>query len=197
MASKVASFESNFQCVTIACVELIQLPLRDILASRIKPPDLFNEIKSCSSLQKILRRDQLKICFLQPPDEPDYNKFDVVLLYTLIRNLCSLPSPSQGWGNEPKSTDTKLSDDIERLRLFRNYFAHVRSAEISDDLFVDIWKDLKRVLNRIQSTISCSMNYELELLKIERSRISEVQFDTSKLYLNYDANLQTQTYDKG
>lgn len=192
-----ASFKTNFQCVTVASVELIQLPLRDILARCIKPGDLFNKIRSCSSLNK-LRQDQLKICFLQPPLEPDYKAFDVSLLYTLLRNCCSLPSPSQGWGKEPKSTDTHLSDDIERLRLFRNnYYAHVNSAEISDVLFYDIWMNLKSVLKRIQSHMNCNVDYEQELIKIERYKITQYQFDTCRLLLDAYVNLQTQTSDRG
>lgn len=200
MASKCAGFKSNFQCVTIACVELIQLPLRDILASYIKPGDLYNKIGSCSILKRKLRQDQLKICFLQPPDEPDYNKCDVTLLYTLIRNLCSLSSPTQGWGNEPKLTDTQLSDDIERLRLFRNnYFAHASTAEISDKLFHDLWMNLKCVLKRIQTQkqIKCSEDYEQELSKIEEYKFTTGQFDTCKLLLDAYVNLHTNSYDRG
>lgn len=135
----------NFQCVAVASVDLIKLPLRDILTSHIKPTDLFQKIKSCSTLN--LRQEQLKICLAQPTD---YNSFDVSLLYTLIRNLCSLPSPTQGWGKEPNSTDTQISDDIERLRLFRNnYYAHAESARISECLFKDIWRNLKLAIKRI------------------------------------------------
>lgn len=198
MAHMCASFTSNFQYVTIASVEVIKLPLRDILASHIKPADLFNKIDQCLALKRNLRTEQLKTCFLRPPAKPDYNKFDVTLLYTLIRNLCSLPSPSQGWGNEPKSTDTQLSDDIERLRLFRNnYYAHVNSAEIPDKLFHDIWMDLKCVMKRITLDITCSVDYEQELLMIELFRFTQGQFDTCKLLLDAYVNLQKQNYDKG
>lgn len=90
----------NFQWITVASVGLIKLPLIDILASYIKPVDLFLKIKLCSTLK--LRPDQRKICLIQPPGIPDYNKFDVALLYTLIRNLCCLPCPAQGWGKSQR-----------------------------------------------------------------------------------------------
>lgn len=128
----------NFQCVAVASVELIKLSLKDILYSYIKPAHLVQQIKACSTLN--LRQKQLKICLAQPPDN---NSFDVSLLYTLIRNLCSLPSPTQGWGKEPKSTDTQISYDIKRVRLFRNnYYAHAESAGISDAVFKDIWRGI-------------------------------------------------------
>lgn len=191
------SFKINFQCVTVAIVELIPLPLRDILARHINPANLYNKIESNSSLKNQLQH-QLKICYLQPPDMPDYNKFDVSLLYKLIRNLCDLPSPSQGWGNEPKSSDTQLSDDIERLRLFRNnYYGHVDSAEISDVLFNEIWMNLKCVLKRIRSQLNCKVDYEQKLSNIEQFKITQYQFDTCRLLLDAHISLQTQKDGRG
>lgn len=182
----------NFQCVTVASVGVIELPLRDILASHIQPKDLFQQIQSCSTIK--LRPDQLKICLIPPPGVPDYNNFDVTLLYTLIRNLCSLPCPAQGWGNEPKASDTQLSDDIERLRLFRNnYYAHAESAVISDAVFEDVWKNLKLVFKRIQPKTGCSVDYEEELIKIERSKFTDYQLDTCRILLDAFANIQKQT----
>lgn len=197
MASPCSSNDKhNFQCVTVAIVDVIKLPLRDILASHIKPVDLYYKIKNCSNLK--LRPDQLKICFIPPSGVPDYDKFDVTLLYTLIRNLCSLPCPAQGWGNEPNSTDTQTSDDIERLRLFRNnYYAHAESASISDAVFEDVWKNLKLVFKRIHSKTGCSVDYEEELIKIERSKFTDYQLDTCRILLEALTNIQKQTDSRG
>lgn len=186
----------NFQCVTVASVDFIKLPLKDILKSHIKPEDLFQKINVCSTLR--LRPEQQKICLIQPPGVPDYNKFDITLLYTLIRNLCSLPCPARGWGNEPKALDTQLSDDIERLRLFRNnYYAHAEFASISDKVFDDVWRNLKLAINRIQSNIGCSVNYEEELIRIERSKFTDYQLDTCRILLEAFASIQKQTDYRG
>lgn len=183
----------NFQCVTVASVDVIKLPLSDILASHIKPVDLYHKIKSLSTLD--LRPDQLKLCSLQPTD---YKKFDVTLLYKLIRNLCSLPSPAQGWGKEPKATDTQISDDIERLRLFRNnYYAHAESAVISDSVFKDVWKNLKLVFRRIQRKTGCSVNYEEELIKIERTTFTDDYLTTLRVILEALVKLEKQTDGRG
>lgn len=185
----------NFQLVTVASVDLIKLPLIDILASHIKPENLFEKIQSCSTLK--LLPDQQKFCLIQPPG-PDYNTFDVTLLYTLIRNLCCLPSPAQGWGKEPKATDTEISDDIERLRLFRNnYHAHASSASISDAVFRDVWRNLKLVINRFDLKIRCNKDYEEELIKIERSKFTEYQLETCRIILDALAINQKQTDSKG
>lgn len=186
----------NFQCVTVASVDFIKLPLKDILKSHVKPEDLFQKINVCSTLR--LRPEQQKICLIPPPAVADYNKFDVTLLYTLIRNLCSLPCPARGWGNEPKATDTQISDDIERLRLFRNnYYAHAESASISDNVFNDVWRNLKLAINRIQSNIGCSVNYEEELIRIERSKFTDYQLDTCRILLEAFASIQKQTDYRG
>lgn len=185
MTSPCSSTEKrNFQCVTLASVDFIKLPLIDILDSQIKPVDLFNKIKSCSTLK--LSQEQLQTCRISPPD---YNSFDVTLLYTLIRNLCSLPCPAQGWGKEPKATDTQMSDDVERLRLFRNnYHAHATSAEISENEFKDIWSNLKLVINRIQSYYN--KDYEEELEKIKQLKFCNCNLDICRIILNAYANKQ-------
>lgn len=190
-----ATTKHNFYCVVKACLELINLPLVDILATYVKDVDLFNQINSCPNLlsgRNKLRTDQQKICYLTPPAVPDYKKFDVTLLYTLIRNLCPLLKPTQGWGYEPKITDTQLGDDIERLRLFRNnYCAHAVFEEIPDPNFVILWKDLKSVINRIQSKTTCSVNYEQELIKIENSKFTHDYLESCKLLLEAFLRLQT------
>lgn len=169
MASHVLSNEQrNFNCIAIASVDLIKLPLIDILTAYILPAHLLPTINKAPSLK--LRQDQKKLCCLKPPLLPDYSKFDVTLLYTLIRNLCPSLKPTRGWGHEPNPMDTNIGDDIERLRLFRNHFyAHCLSALIPDNEFMDLWSNLKSVIRRISTFTNESRkyNYEKELLKIE------------------------------
>lgn len=183
----------NFHCVTIASVDFLKLPLKDILASRIKPENLFKEINSCSTLlsgKDKLRPDQQKICFLQPPDIPDYSKFDVTLLYTLIRNLCPKPEPTQGWGKEPKPADKQISDDIERIRQFRNnYFAHARCAAFTDSDFKAIWENLRAAVERIQKNVNYTVDYNAELIKIESSKCEHDHFEQCQLLLRAYAGL--------
>lgn len=193
-----AATKHNFYCVVKACLELINLPLVDILATYVKDVDLFNRINSCPNLlsgRNKLRIDQQKICYLTPPAVPDYKKFDVTLLYTLIRNLCP-PSlrPTQGWGYEPKITDTQVGDDIERLRLFRNnYCAHAVFEEIPDKEFESLWNDLKSVIRRIQSNglTVFSVNYEQELTAIENYKFTHDYLEKCEVLLKAFLKLQT------
>lgn len=194
MASSSSSKDKhNFQCVTEASLELIKLPLKDILRSQIKPENLFLKIKSSLLLsgRSKLRPDQLKLCYFPPRLLPDYSKFDVTLLYTLIRNLCSGLKPTRGWGNDPDPKDTNIGDDVERLRLFRNNnFAHLNSATIPDETFDDLWRTLEAVLSRLKCHSGCRVDYEQELIEIKRSKfrnkIWEDYRNLCKLYLEIE-----------
>lgn len=201
MASSSSSKDKhNFQCVTEASLELIKLPLKDILSSQIKPEDLFLKIKSSLLLsgRNKLRPDQLKLCYFPPPLLPNYRNFDVTLLYTLIRNLSSGLEPTRGWGNDPDPKDTKIGDDIERLRLFRNKnFAHLNSATIPDDTFEDLWRTLKAVLSRLKSHSGCRVDYEQELIEIKRSRFRyEIWEDYRKLW-NVYLEIEKEAIERG
>lgn len=172
MASHVLSKEErNFNCFAIASVDLIPLPLIDILTDCIKPGDLYSKV-NCTPALKI-RPDQQKLCCLKSPLLPDYSKFDVTLLYTLIRNLCPSVKPTQGWGHTPNAIHTNIGDDIERIRLYRNnIFAHYDSAKIDDKVFREIWSNLKSVIGRlyIYTKEWSKYNYEEVLWKIEGIR---------------------------
>lgn len=178
--------EQRFTCVALVCVDFLQLPLIDILANKIKPPDLFNKISACSKLVngKQLTLEQRKLCFLKPPNIPDYTKFDITLLYKLLRNLCSSLTPQQDWGKEPKANDMAIVHDIERLRMFRNGFAHASSSEFTEDKFEKNWKDLKSVIQRIQnftSSIGCKTNYIDRLKKIKTREFGYDDLEKYKL----------------
>lgn len=187
--------EQNFTCFTKACIDFIKLPLIDILTDCVKPVDLYIKIK-CSSVlmngKNKLRPDQLKLCFHPPPLLPDYSKFDVTLLYTLIRNLCPSLKPTQGWGSAPNNTDKKIGDDIERLRLFRNnFYAHADSTEILDSDFNNLWKNLQSVVQRIETytKIWSTTNYEQELTRIKGCRFGYDDRDKYKLLLEATLNV--------
>lgn len=192
----------NFNCVIKAGLELVNRPLIDILTNNVEDVDLFNKIKSCSSLlsgRNELRTEQRKICFLQPPAVPDYRQFDVTLLYTLIRNLCPPLRPTQGWGKKPQPTDTQLGDDIERQRLFRNnYSAHAVSKTIPYTEFDILWKDLKSVLRRIQPRCQTvfSESYEQKLIAIENSKFTDGYFEKCEVLLKAFLILQTEERGK-
>lgn len=145
----------NFAQISIVCVDIVKQCLIDILDIHIKPKDLSKKIHLSQSLKggkDKLNSEQRDLCCFSSLGVPDYNKFDVTLLYRLIRNLCTTLKPSKDRGKEPKTTDLKIGDDIERIRLFRNkHYAHAESAKIPDSEFTDLWNEGKSFIHRIQT----------------------------------------------
>lgn len=61
--------EHNFHCVTVASLELVNLPLIDILTNEINAKDLYTKINSCSTLlngDSKLSPGQLKVILNHP-----------------------------------------------------------------------------------------------------------------------------------
>lgn len=173
MASSLSNEQLNFARLAIACLDVIKLPLIDILHLNVKADELLDKIEANQTLMrgkhKLYTKEKKKCC-IQPPDIPDYSQFDVTLLCKLISHLCPSIKPRQGWGVEPSDEDTGLGDDIVRIRMLRNeVFAHAASAEIDDEAFEDIWDDIKLVLTRIQtSTPECqSVDYVVKLQTVK------------------------------
>lgn len=176
----------NFARISIVCVNIIKLPLEDILNIFIKPTELVKNIISCQSLlngEFRLNPDQKRKCSI---NLPDYSKFDVGLLYKLIRNLCPDPSlgPAKKWGKKPTKNDVCVVDDIERIRELRNAsFAHTESAEITDDDFKDFWHDVKCIIHRCQqftTSNGCKNDYNQMLIDLERLTLTFEEYTSQK-----------------
>lgn len=179
----------NFARVSIVCVDIVKLPLKDILNIFIKPTELVNNIKACQSLldgEFKLNPDQRRKCSLNSTNLPDYSNFDVTLLYKLIRHLCPDPSlgPTNKWGKKPKQNDVCVVDDIERIRELRNTsFAHTESAEISDDDFKKFWRDAKCMMNRCQqftTSNGCKNDYNQLLIDLDRKTFTFEEYMSQK-----------------
>lgn len=179
----------NFARFSILCVDIIKLPLIDILHIFIDPYELCKNIKACPSLQNgehKLNQDQKTKCCYNPSIciTPNYNMFDVTLLYKLIRNLCPSLEPTNKWGNKPTTTDLSVGDDIERIRELRNsYFAHTESAEISNDDFEELWKAAKSMINRLQDFTKrngCKTDYNKMIVHLERKALTFNEYITCR-----------------
>lgn len=171
----------NFARFSILCVDIIKLPLVDILDIFIDPNKLKKNIEECNSLQtgdhKLNQDQRTKCCFNSYTCRyPKYKSFDVTLLYKLIRHLCPSLEPTNKWGNKPTRTDLSIGDDIERIRELRNaYFAHIESAEISNDDFDELWKDAKSMIHRLQlftTSKGRKTNYIQMILDIEKKALT-------------------------
>lgn len=168
--SDLSKAEYNFVCVTRICKDVIKSPLIDVLTHYSSPTELYMKIQSCSMLntgKDKLSPDQLRLCFPEPLLFPDYKTFDFPLLYKLLKHLCPSLRPTQGWGFEPRCTDTLIGDEIERLRQFSDYM-RVCSTRMSDGKFEEFINSVQHVFNRFQSFTKnwSNYNYEEELNRI-------------------------------
>ena len=87
---------------------------------------------------------------LYPAGPPNSNDFDITLLTILLRNICGLSSPATGWKVKPPSTDTSISANILRIKLFRNdVYGHTASAQYDDARFEKLWQEISQPLIKL------------------------------------------------
>lgn len=74
-------------------------------------------------------------------------KLDVSIIYKFLRNTFDLEDPADGWGNSPKPGNIDLSDDIERIRQYRNFITHksISDRKMTRDEYNIRFMDLKQV----------------------------------------------------
>ncbi|KXJ06878.1 E3 ubiquitin-protein ligase DZIP3 [Exaiptasia diaphana] len=87
--------------------------------------------------------DNIPICFMNRVIVSD------VLACLLLRNICNLPTPANGWSNEPAATSISQEDDIVRVKLYRNKLSHISERALSDADFNKYWNDIETVLLRL------------------------------------------------
>ena len=81
---------------------------------------------------------------------PNSNDFDITLLTILLRNICGLSSPAAGWNTMPPTTDTSISADILRIKIFRNeVYGHTVSAQYDDAKFEKLWQEISQPLVKL------------------------------------------------
>lgn len=56
-------------------------------------------------------------------------------MYKIIRSSGDMEKPTNGWGNAPSEKDIKTADDIERIRLYRNYISHENATDMDTATF--------------------------------------------------------------
>ncbi|XP_061177481.1 uncharacterized protein LOC133186275 [Saccostrea echinata] len=76
-----------------------------------------------------LSDDQSDRLFPADKSDPSSSSFDVTMMYQMLRNRTpSLPSPTNGWGKTPGVNHITQTDDVERIRIYRNQVVHETDA---------------------------------------------------------------------
>ncbi|XP_062595325.1 uncharacterized protein LOC134256657, partial [Saccostrea cucullata] len=143
---------SRFAKLGMAINEELTQACRDVLELEVPPGLVYNKVKASSIYKKI--RPEQELCLIGAKAD-GYKEFDITLLYTLIRNICTkIPRPTKGWGGNtmPSVGETTIGDDIERIRMIRNtMFGHISSASTSKADFDDTWSVIADICQRLQS----------------------------------------------
>ena len=154
----------NHARVCNALVTVCAEGLRDILLSHV-PPNYSNFYQLLLAngpyltAQKMFRQDQINIMFPDPRGRytGTVDQFDITLLYSLIRNISSVPTPVTGWGKPPDDNprDTSLAANTERIRLCRNRVSgHSIDGKLDDQTFKEYWKEICMIMSDIEQSLN-------------------------------------------
>ena len=121
----------------------------------IHPPSTLSAVLNAnkSVLKKIrysvINASQWNLLF-PASGSPDSKNFDVTLLTILLRNICGLHPPATGWNVMPPTSDTSISANITRIKIFRNeVYGHRASAELDDTAFETLWQEISTPLVKL------------------------------------------------
>ena len=79
--------------------------------------------------------------------------FDITLLTLLLRNICALSTPANGWDRLPLPTNINMEDDIARVKYYRNtVYGHASQASVDDINFSTYWQEIREALVRLGGT---------------------------------------------
>ena len=121
----------------------------------IHPPSTLTAVLNAnkSVLKKIrysvIKASQWNLLF-PASGSPDSKNFDVTLLTILLRNMCGLHPPATGWNVMPPTSDTSISANITRIKIFRNeVYGHRPSAQLDDTAFETFWQEISNPLVKL------------------------------------------------
>ena len=76
--------------------------------------------------------------------------FDITLLTVLLRNICGLGPPANGWDRLPLAANIGIADDIARVKYYRNtVYGHASQASVDDRSFSTYWQEIREALVRL------------------------------------------------
>ena len=121
--------------------------LRNEFDAKFPPASLATSLSSLplkNALQALLRKKILNTSQwneLYPSSGvPDSKKFDISLLYLLLRNFCGLkPKGDPLWTSNPPAADRSVEANIARVRWYRNDVIHDKAAGVDDATFQNYW----------------------------------------------------------
>ena len=76
--------------------------------------------------------------------------FDITLLFSLLRHICSLPAPPNGWDAMLEADDVTLEAELARIKHYRNsVHGHLGDTRITKADFQELWQEIEAAMLRI------------------------------------------------
>ncbi|XP_046858540.1 uncharacterized protein LOC124451989 [Xenia sp. Carnegie-2017] len=114
------------------------------LAAKFNDPSTKSKLTSLKF--KFINKEQWNLLY-PSTGSPDIEKYDISLLTVLLRNICGLTEPSGGWNNLPSSSHISISDNIARIKFYRNkVYGHITTTSVDDSEFVHLWQEISKAL---------------------------------------------------
>ncbi|XP_028412107.1 uncharacterized protein LOC114534835 [Dendronephthya gigantea] len=139
--------KANYSRVCHLLVDKANNALRNALHA-VHPPSTLASVLNANraTLQRIrygvIKASQWYLLF-PTSGTPDSKNFDITLLTVLLRNICGLSAPATGWNVMPPISDTSISANILRVKMFRNeVYSHIPTAGLNDVTFETLWKEI-------------------------------------------------------
>lgn len=176
--------------MSLAIIDTFPNIFREIIRSTISPSELYQK---CISHLCSFSADQRK-CLHELQSSNSYDSFDISLIYKLLRQFELVSSPTKGWGNVPDKEDIQLSDDIERIRRYRNQLAHRRSSTMTKEEFDNYFDQFCGIGKRIDCNFFQKTNYEYQIIGHQTCRMDiqmQIKYNNSLKELE---NLRCEIY---
>lgn len=190
MASSVLyTKESKTRLARYSLVVLNEFPemMQELLLHHIRPIALCNMIEHDGKLnpteQNNVRLNFEEIKMFQSMYHKGYADVDVTLAYKLLKYFNIIPTPKQKWGRQPRSCDISISDDVERIRLYRNSLCHRASKEVSEADFQKYFTDFIDIGRRFDTFLKKSPKNRF-LAKILSLQTDSIDAKTEEKYVN-------------
>lgn len=162
-----------------------------LLTKEITPSALIRNVKTFIANYPNRRSCPIKWKQEQLVYGGNYSKFDITLLYKLLRNVSTIPPHSNKWGNNPNPGDRSVSANIERIRLIRNQCCHSSITTLSDTAFNTKCQEIFTIIQELESYLgtdtiyqdavkcikTCSMDPEQEAEYIKQMRAINIKLD--------------------
>ena len=126
-----------------------------LLFDKLVPPDILSTrlaaLKPDLESARFITADEREKLYPSTGNPPRSYDFDVTLFIKLLRRICNLEEPKNGWNNLPLLPEHQnLEDDLARIKFYRNrVHGHVTIMSINDAQFDKLWSEISQPLSRI------------------------------------------------